>query len=108
MIFLLIGLILGALAVIFALQNITMISVTFLAWQLEGSLAVILLLAVTTGVLIGVMVALPGAIRSWFHISSLRKQNNKLNNSLNASIKENTLNQPLGVNRETVVEKVNR
>ncbi|MDQ3014969.1 MAG: LapA family protein [bacterium] len=75
MIFLSIGLILGAVAVIFALQNLEVITVTFLAWQLDGSLAVILILAVTTGVLIGVLVSLPGAIRSSFHISSLRKQN---------------------------------
>lgn len=75
MIFLFIGLILGAVAVIFALQNLEVITVTFLAWQLDGSLAVILILAVTTGVLIGVLVSLPGAIRSSFQISSLRKQN---------------------------------
>jgi lipopolysaccharide assembly protein A len=75
MIFLLIGLILGALAVIFALQNIAVITVTFLAWQLEGSLAVILLLAMLTGLLVGILLSLPSAIRSKFQIASLRKNN---------------------------------
>ena len=75
MIFLFIGLILGALAVIFALQNIAVITVTFLAWQLEGSLAVILLLAMLTGLLVGILISLPNIIRSKFQIASLRKQN---------------------------------
>ncbi|MBX4198045.1 LapA family protein [Candidatus Parcubacteria bacterium] len=74
MIFLLIGLVLGGFAVIFALQNITVITVTFLAWQIDGSLAIILIAAVVTGILIGVLVSIPSAIRRSFLISRIQKK----------------------------------
>ncbi len=81
-IFLIIGLLLGALAVVFALQNLTTITVTFLAWDITGSLALILLLAVFTGVVISVLFSLPTTIRTGLRISSLQKQNNKLKDQL--------------------------
>ncbi len=82
LIFLIIGLLLGAAAVFFALQNITTITVTFLSWQFEGSLAVILLAAVVTGVLISLLLSLPGLIKKSFQISSLRNHNSKLEDEL--------------------------
>src|SRR5688500_875545 len=82
MIFLLIGLFLGAVAVIFALQNITTITVTFLAWQLEGSLALILLLAMGAGVVISLLLSLPEVIRKSFQISRLTKHNTRLKDEL--------------------------
>ncbi len=45
LIFLIIGLLLGGAAVIFALQNITAVTVTFFSWQFEGSLAMIVLIS---------------------------------------------------------------
>ncbi|MBA3550814.1 LapA family protein [Patescibacteria group bacterium] len=81
-IFLIIGLLLGGLAVIFALQNLITITVTFLAWDLTGSLALILLLAVATGVVISVLFSLPTTIRTGLRISGLQRQNNKLKDEL--------------------------
>jgi lipopolysaccharide assembly protein A len=53
-----VGLILGAAAVVFSLQNITTVSVAFMDWQFESSLAVILLLALGTGALISWLLCL--------------------------------------------------
>jgi uncharacterized integral membrane protein len=87
-IFLALGLLLGGLTVIFALQNVTPITVTFLAWQIEGSLAVVLILAVLSGMLISSLFSLPGLIKKSFQISRLRKNNNKLKDELITKEKE--------------------
>ena len=81
-IFLIIGLLLGALTIIFALQNITTITVMFLSWQFEGSLALILMLAVGVGIVISALSSLPDVIKKSFQISTLKKHNEKLKDSL--------------------------
>ena len=53
------GLLLGAVAVIFALQNIAVVTVTFFSWQLEGSMAVILLISIISGILVCLLLLLP-------------------------------------------------
>ncbi|MBA3732778.1 LapA family protein [Patescibacteria group bacterium] len=77
-----IGLLLGAIAVVFALQNIVMVTVSFFAWHLQGSLAVIILLAITTGILITLLILLPGSIKNSWTVSGLRKDNKKLEEEL--------------------------
>jgi len=77
-IFLILGLLLGATAVVFAFQNTMIITVTFLSWNLQGSLAVVLLLALLTGAIVSTLIALPGHITKSFQISSLRRENKKL------------------------------
>lgn len=85
--FLLIGAILGALSVIFVLQNIIPITVTFLAWQIEGSLAVILFLAMMSGVIITLLVLLPGLIRDEWRYAQLRKEKEKVEDELTTTRK---------------------
>ncbi|MDD4989230.1 MAG: LapA family protein [Candidatus Pacebacteria bacterium] len=76
------GLLLGGVAVLFALQNVAIVTVTFFNWQLEGSLAVILLLAVSAGIVIMLLLILPGAIDNYFSYRRLQKENNKLAEAL--------------------------
>jgi putative membrane protein len=85
---LILGLLIGAVAVVFALQNITRITVTFLTWQINGSLALILVLALLAGILISLLISIPEVIKNSFTISGLRKQNKKLNDDLEASHKK--------------------
>ena len=73
-----IGILLGAVAVVFALQNITVITVTFFSWQLTGSLALILLIAITAGMLIAIFLLLPEFISNYFKARRLQKENGKL------------------------------
>ena len=53
--------------VIFSVQNAAPVAVGFLAWKFEASLAVIILLAVLTGILIG------GATASFWRYKRSRK-----------------------------------
>ena len=69
------GLLLGAVSVIFALQNIAIITVTFFSWHLTGSLALILLLTITAGVLIAILLLLPEFINNYFKYKKLKKEN---------------------------------
>jgi uncharacterized integral membrane protein len=72
-IFLILGLILGAAMVAFVLQNITTVSVSFLTWHLDGSLAIILFLAFGVGVLMTLLFLLPSFIRDEWQYHKLKK-----------------------------------
>jgi len=84
MLFLILGLLLGAVAVIFALQNVVPIGVTFLVWQIHGSLALVLILAVIIGIMISALVSIPEVFEKHREISDLRRQNKKLEDDANA------------------------
>lgn len=81
-IFLLIGLILGIALIIFAVQNITTITVAFLGWQIEGSLAFILILAAFAGALITMLVFLPDIVKKNVRLFRLRSKAQKLEEEL--------------------------
>ena len=85
--FLLVGAILGALSVIFVLQNIVPITVTFLSWQIEGSLAVVLFLAMMSGVFVALLLILPGLIRDEFRYSKLRQEKKEVEDELTTTRK---------------------
>jgi uncharacterized integral membrane protein len=89
-IFLIIGVLVGAVTVIFAFQNITTITVAFLAWKLTGSLALILILAVISGLAISTLFAMPGIIKGHFQTMALKKQVKKLEDDL-ALLKKNQI-----------------
>ncbi len=73
-----IGSILGAAVVVFILQNITPVSVSFLSWQFDGSLAVIVILAVLAGMVISWLLSIPDMLK----ISDLKSHNKKLQKDL--------------------------
>lgn len=63
-IFLFISLAVAAIAVLFALQNTTVVEINFLFWSFEGSLALVLLIALGLGILVSFFASLPSLIRS--------------------------------------------
>lgn len=75
---LILGIILGAISVIFALQNVTVITVSFFSWQIQGSLALILLVSVFMGILISLLIVLPESIMNYFKYKNLKKENKNL------------------------------
>jgi lipopolysaccharide assembly protein A len=75
---LLLGFLLGAAALLFALQNTEVVALRFLGWQFESSLALLVLAALTTGVLISILASVPSFIGSSLRIMSLKKENRQL------------------------------
>jgi len=73
-ILIIIALLIAIVAVIFAVQNTSAVTVAFLFWSVDSSLALVLLVTLLVGVLISVLTSLPGSIRSRWTISSQKKK----------------------------------
>ncbi len=77
-----IGLLLGAVTVIFALQNVDVITVSLFSWDITGSLALILLMAATSGMIVALLLLLPEFISNHFKYKALFKEKEKLKDDL--------------------------
>ncbi len=82
MLSLILGLIVGAVSVVFAFQNVFPVTVTFFAWNITGSLALIIAFSLLSGLLIAALLSIPEAVRSTFLILNLKKENKKLTEEL--------------------------
>lgn len=76
------GLVLGGLAVVFSLQNIEVVTVAFFNWEMTGSLSIVLLMAILAGMLVVLLILLPGSIGNYFRYNKLKKINTKLEEEL--------------------------
>jgi putative membrane protein len=81
-VYLIFALLITALAVIFAVQNVTTVTITFLAWRITGSLSLVLLATLIIGTVIGVLVIAPSAIKGRISASSHRKRIGELEKQL--------------------------
>ena len=90
------GLVLGALSVIFALQNVAVVTVTFLSWQITGPLAFILLGTLVSGGVISLLVLLPSVIRDEMLFSVLRSERDELRKE-NINLKTELNNRPVTI-----------
>ncbi len=79
---LILALLFAIVAVIFALQNPMVVSVSFLTYRGDWPLALLILISVGLGFLIGVLVMTPGAIRRAWTLGSLRRKVNELEKAL--------------------------
>ncbi len=73
-IFLILALLIAILAVIFAVQNVAVVTISFFAWSADVSLAVALLLALAAGVLITVLLSIPGRVKGSWNSAAGRKK----------------------------------
>ena len=81
--YLIVALVISAIAVIFALQNTMIVTISFLAWKFTGSLSLVLLVTPAIGALIGLLVLAPSTLKNTFTASSQRKRINSLEKELN-------------------------
>ena len=82
-IFLFISLFIAILAVIFALQNTAQVTISFLIWRFQGSLALVLLLSLSVGALISFLASLPTLLKSQWIIRGHKRKLTELEASLN-------------------------
>lgn len=83
------GIVIAAGAVVFALQNNIPVTVTLGLWSLDGSLALLLLLALGLGVLIAGLLSSPAVIRGQWTVSRLKRQVTDLEHRLAEQEKQN-------------------
>ncbi len=67
---------------VLAFQNPGAARVSFLAWQFESSLALVLLIAFGAGILAGMLLMLPGRIRAGLTASSRRRELDEVSRKL--------------------------
>ena len=83
-----VGLIMAIFAVLFALQNAMTVSINFGIWQLEQSLAIILLGTLGLGIIISTMLSLPTILQRGWQNSQQRQKLESLQQQLKASNQE--------------------
>jgi uncharacterized integral membrane protein len=75
---LIVGIAIAIGAVAFALQNNVPVTVTFLVWRFDSSLAMVLLLALAIGAIVMALVTAPGALKARWALSRQRKEIDEL------------------------------
>ena len=73
-VFLFVALGVALVAVMFALQNIVPVTVAFLTWTFEGSLALVLFVALIVGALVSVLASVPTLVKGRWAAASLKKR----------------------------------
>jgi lipopolysaccharide assembly protein A len=81
-IFLFFGIAIAVLAVIFAVQNNQQVTISFLAWEGQGSLALVLLIALAVGAAISFLLSLPANVKARWTIRNQRKKMTQLESDL--------------------------
>lgn len=72
------GLGIAFLAILFALQNTNLVTINLLGLQYRHSLALVLLLTLAIGVIVGLLVSIPAVIRRGWRVSRFQKQTDTL------------------------------
>ncbi len=70
---LIVAVILAAATALFAIQNSGVIAVSFRGWQWEASLALILILTLGVGILVGYLAGLPASLRKGSQLRQLKR-----------------------------------
>ena len=73
-VFLLIALVIALIGVMFALQNIVPVTVAFLTWTWEGSLALVLFVALLGGALVSFLASVPALVKGRWTANGLRRR----------------------------------
>jgi putative membrane protein len=81
-VYLIFALVIAALAVIFAVQNVATVTITFLAWKVTGSLSIVLLVTLVMGTVIGLLALAAPAVKGRISASSHRKRIGELEKQL--------------------------
>jgi len=102
-IFLVLALIIALIAVVFTIQNAALVTVTFLVWDLNHSLAFVVLLAILAGVLISQFVAMPTRLKRKVEITNQTKKIKEMETELMSSkVRMEALKQEVEVYRSKV------
>jgi putative membrane protein len=76
--FLIIAIVLAAVTALFAIQNSTVITVSFLGWEWDASLALILILTLGIGILIGYLAGLPSSLKKGSQLRQVKRDQGAL------------------------------
>jgi uncharacterized integral membrane protein len=94
--YLILALLISIIAVIFALQNSMLVTISFFTLHTSGSLSLVLLITLAIGTLTGLLVLVPSLLRMSLYTAGQRKRISDLENEvrMQQSRKAETLSQP--------------
>ncbi|MGD1931718.1 MAG: lipopolysaccharide assembly protein LapA domain-containing protein [Leptolyngbyaceae cyanobacterium] len=78
------ALVIAFLAILFALQNTNLVTIQLFLWEYRQSLALILLVTLAIGVIIGLLVSVPALIRRNLKTARVQKQADSLTDTIQA------------------------
>ncbi len=84
-IYLILALLLAIIVTIFAVQNNGPVDVSFLTFELNGSLALVLMITLTFGIIIGILVSAPSSLRRRRKIGDLKKSVRRIEKDLSTA-----------------------
>ena len=90
--FIVLALLIAIAIVFFALQNSAIVTVSFLSFHYDGSLALILVIVFSLGLFVGILISIPSLLRK---SSDLREQKRRVK-QLEESITRSTASDPAG------------
>ena len=73
-VYIILALLVALLVTVFAVQNNAVIAVTLFIWRIEGSLAIILMGTLFLGIVVGLFLLTPTAIRARINAADFRKR----------------------------------
>ena len=76
------GIVLGGLTVLFALQNVDYVTITFFAWQTTIPLAVVLMTALFSGIAVALLVLAPSLIRDQLRLNEIKQDKREVEEEL--------------------------
>lgn len=79
---LILALFIAILSVVFALQNAIPIPVNLLIWEVRGSLALVLLVTLGVGILVGILAMAPSLVRKSLKVSHQNKRIKQLQETI--------------------------
>ena len=91
---LILGVVLGAISVMFVLQNVAVVTVSFLTYQVTASLAIVLLATLMSGILITLLILLPSLIKDEIKFSHTKRRVKELEEELQKTRSTHAVIQP--------------
>lgn len=82
--FLIVAALIAVLAILFALENAVPVTVTFFTVEYQSSLAMVLMLSLMAGIILGLLVLVPRLVRQKLTITNLNKRLKTLEKDLAA------------------------
>ena len=103
-----IGLIMAIVAVLFALQNAALVTINFGIWELEQSLAVVLIGTLGLGIIISTLLSLPTIFKRGWQNSQQQQKIESLQRQLKAKNQETLEREQFGIFQQEALEEILR
>lgn len=100
------GVIMAILAVLFAFQNAAVVTINFGVWQLEQSLAVVLIATLGLGIVISILLSLPTILKRDWQNSQQKQKISELQNKLRATNQATLQEQQQNLTQQEAIQEL--